>query len=173
MLRKTIFTFAIIAAGAVFAQTTTPTTPPTPPTPEQRIAKRVEFLTTVLSLATGQATQATAIYTDEYNSANALQASLKAARTQLHTDIQNVAGQSAVEADVAALGALNMKADTIHANAQLSFRRILTADQRTKLDALNQGGPGFGGHGGPGGFGGPGAFGGPAGRRAGPRAGNQ
>jgi len=170
MFRRTIFTFATIAVGAVFAQTTTPTTPPTPPTPEQRIAKRVEFLTTVLSLSTGQATQATTIYTTEYTSASALHSSVKDARTKLQTDIQAVASQNIVDADVAALGALNIKLDTIHADAQLQFRSILTADQRTKLDALNQhGGPGFG-HGGPGG---PGGFGGPGPRRAAPRSPNQ
>src|SRR4051794_345671 len=122
MFRRTIFTFATIAVGAVFAQTTTPTTPPTPPTPEQRIAKRVEFLTTVLSLSTGQATQATTIYTTEYTSASALHSSVKDARTKLQTDIQAVASQNIVDADVAALGALNIKLDTIHADAQLQFR---------------------------------------------------
>src|SRR4051812_40791286 len=100
MFRKTIFTFATVAAVAVFAQTTTPTTPPTPPTPEQRIAKRVQFLTTFLSLLFYKKTQTTEIYTNEYNAASALQSSVKDARTKLHADIQSVASQSVVDADV-------------------------------------------------------------------------
>src|SRR5947209_7677527 len=53
------------------------------------IARRVQFLTTLLGLSTDQASQATTIFTNEAAAVAAIQTNLDTARTSLQTAIQS------------------------------------------------------------------------------------
>jgi Spy/CpxP family protein refolding chaperone len=165
MIRNLIFALTTVAAVSVMAQTT-PTH--TPPTPEQRIAKRIEYLTALLTLLPTQVTQITTILTDESSQASPVETSLRQARTDLRTAINGLAADAVTAPLATKIGQLSGQLEAIHASSQVKFRSVLTADQRTKLDTLA---PGMGGHGGPGGPGGAGP-GGPD-RRGAPHWANQ
>lgn len=141
--------FVTVAAAAAFAQTTTPQTPPSTQTPEQRIARRVEYLTTLLTLQPSQVTQITTILTDEYKAASALDTSLQTARTAVRDAVTALASDATLDRLTAAAAQLEGQSEAIHAKAQVKLLTVLTADQRAKLDKF--GGQGEGrGPGGPG-----------------------
>ena len=112
------------------AQTTDPAT---------LAARQVKFLTQMLTLTTGQQTQATTIFTAEITAEQALQTQFTTAETALITAIKansaaNITTQSTT------LGALHGQAIAIEARADAAFYALLTTDQKTKLDSLNDDG---------------------------------
>ncbi len=123
------------------------------------VARRVQFLTTLLSLTTSQASQATTIFTNEAAAVTAIQTNLDTARTSLKAAIQsnNAAQIDQLSSQIGTYEGQILAADS---KAEAAFYASLTADQQTKYNAI---GGGHGGPGGPGGFGGPGGPGGPRG----------
>ncbi|MDZ4800247.1 MAG: Spy/CpxP family protein refolding chaperone [Bryobacteraceae bacterium] len=155
MIRKLMMTFVTLAAAAAFAQPT-PQTPATSQTPEQRIAHRVEYLTTLLTLQPSQVTQITTIFTDEYKASSALDASVESARTAVRDAVTALANDSTIDRLTAAAASLEGQEQAIHAKAHVKFLTVLTADQRAKLEKFDGPGDGSRGPGGPGGPRGPG-----------------
>ena len=93
-MKKPITAFLLICAFAttlLFGQTPTPTPSPTPgpPNPAQMIQRRVERLTTLLSLTADQQQQAINFFTTAANTAAPLLTQLRTLRQSLHTAIQN------------------------------------------------------------------------------------
>lgn len=117
------------------------------------IARRVQFLTTLLTLTDSQVSQATTIFTNEAAAVSAIQTNLDTARTSLKTAIQ---GNSTAQIDQLSsqIGTYQGQLIAADSKAEAAFYAMLTTDQKTKYDAI--GGGGHGGPGGPGGFGGPG-----------------
>jgi Spy/CpxP family protein refolding chaperone len=117
-------------SGSGSTQTTDPAT---------LAARQVSFLTHLLTLTTGQQTQATTIFTAAITAEQALQTQFTTAETALLTAIKanntaNITTQSTT------LGNLRGQAIAIDAKADAAFYLLLTADQKTKLDALNNDG---------------------------------
>jgi Spy/CpxP family protein refolding chaperone len=146
-MKKSILTLAAIAAlsaATVLAQpralnghgdgNATQTTDPA-----TLAARQVNLLTHLLTLTTGQQTQATSIFTAAITAEQALETQFTAAQTALVTAIKanntaNITAQSTT------LGTLHGQAIAIDAKADAAFYLLLTADQKTKLDTLNNDG---------------------------------
>ena len=166
-LRKTIINSVLTAAfgtALLFAQGPPAGNPPNggnPPDPAAMIGRRIGRLTTVLGLTDAQQKQATTIFTDAATKASTIMTSLRTARTDLKTAIQqnNLNNINLVSTTI---GNLTAQLTAAEALAQASFYAILTPDQQAKLNQLEsqrrgmfrggppQGGPGMGprmGHG--------------------------
>jgi Spy/CpxP family protein refolding chaperone len=121
-----------------------------PPDPATMVANRVARLTTLLSLTTAQASQATTIFTNAVTATAALQTTLATDRDSLKTAVKSNL-TSTIDQLAASIGTLQGQSLGIQSKADAAFYAILTADQKTKFDQLgDHGGPGFGGPGGPG-----------------------
>jgi Spy/CpxP family protein refolding chaperone len=112
--------------------------------PATLAARQVSFLTQLLTLTTGQVTQATTIFTAAITANQALDTQETTARTALITAIKanDTAG---ITTQATALGNIEAQEITNTAKADAAFYLLLTADQKTKLDTLNSGaffGPG-------------------------------
>ena len=121
----------------------------TPPSPEQMIERRIEHLTTLLTLTPSQVTQAKTIFTDEQKASETLRSSMETAHKALETAVKSNATDPQIDAAAAEVGRVHGQISAVHAKAQTKFRAILNADQQTKLDSMPLG-PGGGPHGGPG-----------------------
>lgn len=113
----------------------------TPPDPQTMIARRVNFLATMLNLTDAQKAKATSIFTDAVTAGQSARSSMQSTRQSLADAIK--------KNDTAAIDRLAMTAGTtsgqllaIEAKADAAFYAILTADQRTKYDAMPHRGPG-------------------------------
>ena len=115
----------------------------TPPDPATVVARQVSFLTTLLTLSTGQATQATTIFTTALTTVTALQTQIDTAETALATAIKANA-TATITTQATAIGNLQGQIIAANAKADAAFYLLLTADQKTKLDTL---GTDFFGHG--------------------------
>ena len=107
--------------------------------PATQAARQVSFLTTLLTLTTGQQTQATTIFTAAITANQALDTQETTARTALATAIKanNTAG---ITTQATALGNLQAQEISNTAKADAAFYALLTADQKTKLDSVNSDG---------------------------------
>ena len=115
----------------------------TPLDPATVAAREVSFLTTLLTLSTAQAAQATTIFTTEFTSEAAIETQITTARTPLATAIKANA-TATIAAQATAIGTLEGQLVALKANADAAFYQLLTTDQKTKLDTL---GADFFGHG--------------------------
>jgi hypothetical protein len=135
---------AVLSAGAILAQGpmhnefgggggTSTTNPPDVAT---IVAHEVSFLTTLLTLTTGQQTQATTIFTNALNSITPLQTSITTARTALSTAVKanDTAG---ITTQSTAIGTAEGQITLIQAKADAAFYALLTTDQKTKLGTLD------------------------------------
>ena len=116
----------------------------TPPDTATVVQRQVSFLTTLLTLTTGQVTQATTIFTTAINAITPLQASIATARTSLSAAVKSNA-TATIDQLSTTIGTLTGQITAIDNKADAAFYALLTADQKTKLDQL--GADGFGGHG--------------------------
>ena len=124
----------------------------TPPTPEQMIERRVQMLTTLLTLDTTQQQQAKTIFTDAATAGQKLRESSKTAHDALQAAVKTGASDGQIDQLAAQVGAVTAQGAAINAKAQSKFRSILNSAQKEKLDAREgERGPGPRG---PGGFGG-------------------
>ena len=106
-----------------------------PPDVATIVAHQVSFLTTLLTLTTGQATQATTIFTASLTSINTVETQITTAKTALSTAIKANA-TATITTQAAAIGTLEGQIVGLNANADAAFYLLLTADQKTKLDSL-------------------------------------
>jgi len=154
-MKKTIVTaiLTLTAASAMFAQGPgRPGRGGTPPTPEQMVERRVQMLTTLLTLESSQQQQAKTIFTEEVTASQALRPTEEAAHDALQAAVQAGASDAQIDQLAAAVGLVQGQSIAIHSKAQAKFRLTLTAAQKEKLDAADDhrgpggpGGPGFGG----------------------------
>jgi Spy/CpxP family protein refolding chaperone len=149
----------LLAASAMAQRPFDAGGPGTPPDPATMVANQVARLTALLTLTTAQASQATTIFTNAQTAIGPLQTTLRTDRTALHTAVQSNS-TSTIDSLATSIGTLTSQILAIQSKAEAAFYAILTADQKTKLDAAGGRGGFGGGPGGPGGFGGP-----PPGRR--------
>src|SRR6266446_1991726 len=147
--------FRIIGLGALFAtallaQGPVPfgaLTSATPPDPATVVANQVARLTSLLTLTTAQATQATSIFTNALSAVTPLETTLNTDRQSLRTAVTT--NPSAIDQLATSIGTLTGQIIAIQNKADAAFYAILTSTQQTTLTAHG----GFGGFGGPGGFG--------------------
>ena len=155
MMKKMILTIAALGVSVLSAQPG-PRPGGTPPTPEQMVEKRLERLTTLLSLTPSQVTTIKALYTAEAAAVAALRTPMETAHTALRNAVNSNAPEPQIDSAAAQVGTLQGQMTAIHSKTQAKFLATLTAEQKAKLDTLGEGrgpgGPGgFGGHRGPGG----------------------
>ncbi len=167
-MKKTLLTAAAIAilstVGAVAQQTgdhesgggdtfngtgSTGSTGTAPSTdPAAMAARQVAFLTQLLTLSTGQQTQATTIFTAAITANQALDTAETTAQTALVADVKaNNTADIATQAT--AIGNIEAQRVSNTAKADAAFYTLLTADQQTKLNSINNDGffgRGFGIH---------------------------
>ena len=137
-----IVSVAALAASALLAQGPGPedhgpggTGTANPPTVATIVAREVSFLTTFLTLTTGQATQATTIFTTALTSINTLQTQITTAQTALAAAVKTNT-TATINTQAAAIGTLQGQIVALNANADAAFYALLTTDQKTKLDTL-------------------------------------
>jgi Spy/CpxP family protein refolding chaperone len=151
-MKKAIVSLTVmagLAASVLFAQTSN--TRPGPPTPDEIAQRRVNFLTTLLTLTTAQQQQALTIFTNAATTESGIRTSLQAARQSMNTAVQNNDINS-INQISNTIGTLTAQSTVAQSTADAAFYQILTPDQRTKLAQVQTQGPGpfGGGPGGPG-----------------------
>ncbi len=114
------------------------TPPANPPDVATMVAHQVSFLTTMLTLTTGQATQATTIFTTALNSITPLETQIATARTALDAAVKTTVSTAAatITTQATTIGGLHGQILAIQGNADNAFYLLLTADQQTKLNSL-------------------------------------
>lgn len=110
------------------------------------IARRVEFLTALLTLTTAQASQATTIFTNAAAAVTPLQTSLETAHTSLKAAVQSN-NTAQIDQLAAQIGTLSGQVLAARNKAEAAFYALLTAEQRTRYDAAGDRGPGGRGRG--------------------------
>lgn len=133
---------AMTLVTAAWAQTTTTT-------PASGANRRLEFLAGYLSLTDAQKMQAQAIFDAAESAATTAAGAMTSAQTALRTAIKANAADAELDRLAAAIGVIQGQVAAIHAKAEAKFYALLTADQKTKYDALGQGSGGPGGGKGP------------------------
>src|SRR5439155_25657394 len=129
---------ATLSAAAILAQGPRPehgfgNGSNTPPDPATVVQRQVAFLTTLLTLTTGQVTQATTIFTTAINAITPLQTNIGTARTSLTAAIKSNA-TATIDQLSATIGTLTGQITAINSKADAAFYALLTADQKAKLD---------------------------------------
>ena len=113
--------------------------------PATLAARQVSFLTQLLTLTAGQVTQATGFFTTAITANQALATQETTARAALLAAIK-ANTTAAITTQATALGNIEAQEIANTAKADASFYALLTTDQKTKLDTLNNDGffgPGF------------------------------
>jgi hypothetical protein len=116
----------------------------TPLTAAEMVERRVQMLTTLLTLDAAQQAQAKTIFTDENTASEAIRAKVDTAQDALQAAVKGSASDSQIDQLAAALGTLHGQSLAVHSKAQAKFRGILNSAQKEKLDA-SRGGFGMGG----------------------------
>jgi Spy/CpxP family protein refolding chaperone len=138
---------AVLCAGAILAQGPhaqpfnhgggdSGSTSTNPPDVATIVAHEVSFLTSLLTLTTGQQTQATTIFTSALNSITPIQTTITTAQTALATAVKG-GDTKGVTTQATAIGAAQGQILAIQATADANFYGLLTADQKTKLLAAD------------------------------------
>lgn len=133
---------AMTLVTAAWAQTATTT-------PASGANRRLEFLAGYLLLTDAQKTQAQAIFDAAEGAATTAAGAMTSAQTALRTAIKANAADAELDRLAAAIGVIQGQVAAIHAKAEAKFYALLTAEQKTKYDALGQGSGGPGGGRGP------------------------
>jgi hypothetical protein len=107
------------------------------------IARRVEFLTALLTLTTAQQQQATTIFTNASAAVTAVRTNLDAARTSLRAAVQ-ANNTAQIDALSTQIGTFTGQITAAENKAEAAFYALLTADQRTRYDAVGNRGGGRG-----------------------------
>ena len=103
-----------------------------PPDMATIVAHEVSFLTSLLTLSTGQQTQATTIFIDALNSITPLQTTIATVQTALATAVK-ANDTNGITTQATAIGTAQGQIIAIQAKADAAFYALLTADQKTKL----------------------------------------
>jgi Spy/CpxP family protein refolding chaperone len=107
--------------------------------PATLAARQVSFLTHLLTLTTGQQTQATTIFTASITANQALDTQETAAQTALLAAIKANA-TATITTQATTLGNLEAQEIANTAKADAAFYALLTTDQKTKLDSFRDDG---------------------------------
>ena len=129
-----------LATTVLFAQKSGTTF--TPPSPADLVARRVNSLTTLLTLTSSQQQQATTIFTNAITAESAVLTNLRTARQGLLTAVQNNDTNS-ISQIATTIGNLTAQLTSLQANAEAAFYQTLTADQQAKFNELESHGPGM------------------------------
>jgi Spy/CpxP family protein refolding chaperone len=109
--------------------------------PASMVQRRVNFLTTLLSLTNNQQTEATTILTNAAASAAAVRTSLRTARQTL-ADAVTRNDTATIDQASTAIGNLTGQLTSTEAKSDAAFFQMLTPDQQTKFTQLkSQRGP--------------------------------
>ena len=127
----------VLATGFLIAQG-----PPGPPDPTTMAQHQVKFLTTVLSLTSAQQQQALTIFSNAASSEFGTHDSMKTAHETLAAAVKNNDGAGITQA-ATTIGNLMAQSVATHAKASAAFYQLLTPDQQTKFNQLEDHGPGF------------------------------
>jgi Spy/CpxP family protein refolding chaperone len=129
---------ALVAAlGLVtMAQAQTPPTH-TPPSPAAMAQHQVQRYTTLLTLTPAQVEQATTYFTAEATAHQNARASEHTAHQALEAAVK-ANDAATIQSTAATLGQMSGEMMAAHAVAQAQFYAILTAEQKTKFDQLEQ-----------------------------------
>ena len=95
----------------------------------------VSFLTTLLTLTTSQAAQATTLFTTALTSIDTLQTQITTAQTALATAVKTNT-TATITAQANTIGTLTGQIVALNANADAAFYQLLTTAQQTKLTNL-------------------------------------
>lgn len=151
MINKMLLTMAVVGISVLSAQPG-PRGPRgdgsgTAPTAEQMIDRRVERLTTLLTLTPSQVTTIKALFTAEQTASAEQRTAMQTAQEALRTAVQSNAPEAQIDQAAANVGTVHGRMAAIHAKTQAKFLVALTAEQREKLETLGEG-RGFHGTGG-------------------------
>jgi Spy/CpxP family protein refolding chaperone len=117
--------------------------------PATLVQRQVTHLTALLNLTTSQAAQATTIFTNAQTAITPLQTNLDTYRTNMAAAVKSNA-TATIDQIAAQIGTATGQITAVQNKSDAAFYAILTADQKTTLDAsggLGRGGPrprGFG-----------------------------
>lgn len=129
-MKKAFVTFvfaAVFGMSGLIAQT-----PATGGNRGNFVQRRVNYLTTLLSLSSTQQQQATSIYTSAATAETSVRSSMAAARQTLKTAVQANDGAT-IEQTATTIGNLTAQTTLNQAKAEAAFYQILTPAQQTKL----------------------------------------
>jgi hypothetical protein len=101
----------------------------------------VAFLTALLTLTTAQAQQATTIFTNAAAAVTPIQTNLDAARTSLRAAVQ-ANNTAQIDQLSTQTGTFSGQVTAAQSKAEAAFLALLTAEQRTRYDAVGGRGPG-------------------------------
>lgn len=102
------------------------------------IDRRIAYLKALLTLMDAQVASATTIYTNAAAAIAPLQSSLATARESLTTAIKGNATAS-IDSLSTQIGSLNGQITAAQSKASAAFYALLTAEQRTRFDAVDGG----------------------------------
>lgn len=113
-------------------------------------SNRLDFLTGYLTLTDSQKAQAKTIFDAAATAVTTAQGQMTAAHDALNTAVKANRADAELDRLAAAVGTIHGQIEAIQAKATAKFYALLTAEQKTKYDALGtRGGIGGGGRGGP------------------------
>jgi Spy/CpxP family protein refolding chaperone len=110
----------------------------TPPTPEEMAQHEVSRYTTLLSLNSQQAADATSIFTAAATTESTLRTNERTTHQTLQAAIKTD-DAAAIQQAATSLGQINGEMTAARALAQAKFYATLTSDQKTKFDELDRG----------------------------------
>ena len=118
------------------------------PDPVTLVQRRVNFLTTILSLTSTQQQQATTIFTNAATTAATVRNNMKTAHQSLGNAVKND-DTSSIDQISITIGNLMAQMISTEAKANAAFYQILTPDQQAKFDQIQSQRPRRLGGGGP------------------------
>jgi Spy/CpxP family protein refolding chaperone len=143
-MKLTLALLAVLALSPM-AQAQTAPVAHTPPSPATMAQHQVQRYTTLLSLTSAQAEQATTFFTAEATSRQSQFAQLKTAHQALEAAIK-ANDTATIQSTSNTLGQMEAESIQAHATARAQFYNILNAEQKSKFAELEQehmmGGPG-------------------------------
>ena len=110
---------------------------------QDEVQHHVKYLTTVLNLTAAQQQQATTIFTNAANNGQLSRDSMKTAHQALETAIKSN-DTAGIDQASTQIGSLIGQMMASHAKAEAAFYQILTPEQQTKLNSLQEEGHGHG-----------------------------
>ena len=145
-MKRSLALVAVLGLVTMAQAQTTPTH--TPPSPAAMAQHQVQRYTTLLSLTPTQVEQATTYFTAESTAHQNARANERAAHQAMEAAVK-ANDAATIQSTAATLGQMSGEAMAAHALARAQFYAILTADQKTKFDQLEEehmmgGGPRFG-----------------------------
>jgi Spy/CpxP family protein refolding chaperone len=134
-MKRSLALFAILGLLPM-AQAQTPPTH-TPPSPAAIAQREVQRYTTLLTLTPAQAEQATTFFTADATARENARTNERTAHQALETAVKSN-DTATIQSTSAALGQIQSELTASHATARAQFYAILTAEQKTKFEQLEQ-----------------------------------